>query len=152
MMRVLQSPVLALTFLLVSLQSASAASKSDRLVTLRRVSDRPTSVFVSGLRFGRTIPFYDDSGDPWYITVSYSKCPVTPRGALRLTLYKSPPAKGGRRPSGHRTLYSHTVVDRRESDRATYKFRATFETYFFAKIEIPSKKGCKEWSFASQTN
>lgn len=82
-----------------------------------------------------------------HIMFRYRGCPVTARGAFRLTVFIA-------KPNTERPIkqYSQTVVDRRPSDRRWYYVPVGGWIDYVGVVEIPSKRGCTAWSLSSTKN
>jgi len=88
--------------------------------------------------------------DFWFV---YTNCPVTSRGAFRVTVYRSGYGivDHGAVPRGKQTTLSVTLVDRRASDSARYWFPAPGKRFYFFKVEIPAPRGCA-WKLSDGGN
>jgi hypothetical protein len=92
----------------------------------------------------------------WSVWFTYFRCPVTPRGAFRVTVYQSPigprlvqrtvPAL----PRGAKQV-GRTRIYRKASGSGTYTFvgRSAFNYYRF---QVPARAGCDSWSMSTTTN
>ncbi len=102
---------------------------------------------------------YDDGGHTWMVYVRYSGCPVTSRGAFRVTVYGyaykwNPIGQGSwvadfSKPA---IRYSRTARDYQRSDSVMYTWPANFESTWEVHIEVPSRKGCVRWQYGAETN
>jgi len=126
-------------------------------LTLGKPDDQwPTWATDTG---NRTLGTYDDGASSWSVYVRYRGCPVTPRGAFRVTVYQnqykwnsigqgswvgdlSKPA----------IRYTRTAIDYRRSANVLYTWPAHRESSWEVHVEVPSPKGCTWWKYGSETN
>jgi hypothetical protein len=152
-----------------AVMSAALAPPSSHIpVTLKRTGPAPlppgaqTSGAFYGLtglhRSGETLGYIDRYSGPWPVFFKYHGCPVTKRGAFRLTVYRARPRVALHGPGlgvwgpGAWHLFSRTLVDRKTSDSATYTYPGTPSTYYLYRVVIPDGRGCASWSLGTATN
>lgn len=133
-------------------------------VEVRRISAAPAPSRADYYQIvdqhtSRTVSTYEDlaGNQPWHIWLRWRGCPVTPAGSLTFTIYKDPISKHplgghGAYPSGHQTLWSQKVEERRSSGSGIYEFAGRDETFFFVKVNVPGRRGCRGWAFSGGTN
>jgi len=107
----------------------------------------PLTPTVENAHFGQRFGIYLDGGQAEHIMFRYRGCPVSARGAFRLTVFIA-------KPNTDRPIkrYSQTVVDRRPNDRRWYYVPVEGGIDYAGVVEIPSKRGCAVWSLWSSTN
>lgn len=152
--------VLAVVALVIALLCAYIAyarqppAPHPPLVTLQRVGPAPPEEqappAVEGQHFSQVVSSYQDlSAGSSNVWIRYSRCPATSRGAFRLTLYAAPGQPYQQHPA---TQYSHTLIDRRQSDSASYDFPGRMTTTYYFHVVIPGKRGCRSWSLGAPGN
>ncbi len=132
------------------------------LVPLKILKPEPQwSTTVVG-RTSAVLGTYDDGGTWWGVYVRYRGCPVTRRGAFRVTVYeydyiweKAPSYGQGmygvdRTKPPHR--YSTTAIDYRPSDDVLYTWPAHFPSTWQVHIDVPNRRGCRVWRYGSEGN
>jgi hypothetical protein len=147
----------------ITVAVAHGLSERAVLVTIQRVGPAPSHQTAYWLdqtfHHSHTVATYQDlggvNGMSWQFWISYHGCSVTPRGALRLTLFKAPHSESDPTAADanrRKTLYSHTLVEHRPSGSTTYEFPGSAETYFFIRVDVPSHRGCTGWQYGATTN
>jgi len=129
------------------------------LVTLSISKPDPQwKTWITGTR-SQTVGTYDDGGYSWSVYVRYRGCPVTPRGAFRVTVYSNAykwnsVGQGSWVPdfSQPAVRYSRTAIAYKPSDSVLYTWPAHLESSWEIHIEVPSRKGCASWQYGSETN
>lgn len=159
-MLIREAPVLRSVFMALVVAIAALAPAADaqtptgqlKLIRLYRVGSAPPSAYLDPQIFRRSqwigspvmgIP--SRTSAPGHFWFRYSHCPVTARGAFRLTVYESVdegPSPSSRRPVRTLKQFSMTLVDWRLSDNADYMFWARGQRYYYYHVEIPAAKGC----------
>jgi len=107
----------------------------------------PLAPRIEKAHHSQTFGIYLDGGQAEHIMFHYRGCPITPRGALRLTIFLANPTNG--RPTKR---YSETIVDHRSSDTRWYYIPVDGGVIYTGVVEIPSKRGCSVWTLWATTN
>ncbi len=156
----------AIILAIVAFLTDRAVAANQVPVEVRRIGAAPAPAPsqgnyypIIGQHTSRTVSTYEDhaGNQPWHIRLRWRGCPVTPAGSLTFTIYKDPisedpPGGFSAYPSGHRTLWSQTVEEHTPSGSGVYEFAGRDETFFFVKVKVPSKRGCRDWDFSGETN
>lgn len=129
------------------------------LATLGTGTPDPHWATFSTGKYSSVLGTYDDGGSPWSVYVRYKGCPVTPRGALRVTVYQNQykwnsVGQGSWVPDFSKSalLYSMTAIDHKRSDSVLYTWAAHRESSWQVHIDVPSAQGCTWWKYGSETN
>jgi hypothetical protein len=107
-------------------------------------------------RSGEGVSYIDGYSGPAPVFFKYRGCPLTKRGAFRLTVYRARAYQVWHalvvKDHGAWQRYSRTVVDRKTSDGAIYMYPGTPRTYYLYRVVIPGGRGCASWRLGGVSN
>lgn len=158
-LRALACATVLLALLPATINGASAAHSRVHLVILRTGKPDPSwQTWVAGKR-SRVVHTYDDTNDVWSVFIRYKGCPVTPRGAIRVTVYQNQykwnPVGQGEWVADYSkpaVRYSRTAIDHRPSDNVLYTWPAHKRSSWEVHLQVPSPRGCSWWKYGGETN